>query len=67
MYDKKYSLSDIAEIINHLGDHKVNIESEGQYPVFSYIGKGNNLPIKYDGLVEGIRNCYEAYLCQRNV
>ncbi len=67
VYDEKYSLSDIAEIINHLGPYKVNIESEGQYPVFSYIGKGNSLPIKYDGLVEGIRNCYEAYLCQRNV
>ena len=29
VYDRKYMLSDIAEIINHLGPHKVDIQSEG--------------------------------------
>lgn len=63
VYDRKYTLRDIAEIINHLGDHKVDIESEGQYSMYSYIGKSNNLPIKYDGLVQGIKKVYEKYLC----
>ena len=67
VYNRKYMLSDIAEIINHLGPHKVDIQSEGQYPVFPYIGKANDLPIEYDGLVHGIRKCYEAYLCQRDI
>ena len=67
VYDRKYMLSDIAEIINHLGPHKVDIQSEGQYPVFPYIGKANDLPIEYDGLTNGIRKVYEAYLCQRNI
>ena len=67
VYDRKYMLSDIAEIINHLGPHKVDIQSEGQYPIYPYIGKANDLPIEYDGLTNGIRKVYEAYLCQRNV
>ena len=32
-----------------------------------YVGKANNLPIEYSGLVNGIRKVYETYLCQRNV
>ena len=67
VYDRKYMLSDIAEIINHLGPHKVDIQSEGQYLVHPYIGKANDLPIEYDGLTNGIRKVYEKYLCQRNV
>jgi len=66
VYNRKYMLSDIAEIINHLGPYKVEIQSEGQYPMFPYIGKANNLPIKYDGLAKGIQKVYEKYLCQRN-
>ena len=31
--------------------------------MYSYIGKSNNLPIKYDGLVQGIKKVYEKYLC----
>ena len=67
VYGRKYMLSDIAEIINHLGPYRVDIKSEGQYPIFPYIGKVNDLPIEYDGLSNGIRKVYEAYLCQRNV
>ena len=67
VYNRKYMLSDIAEIINHLGPHKVDIQSEGQYPVQPYTGKANDLPIEYDDLVHGIRKCYEAYLCQRDI
>ena len=67
VYDRKYMLSDIAEMINCLSSYKVDIHSEGQYPVFPYTGKANKLPIEYDGLVNGIRKVYEKYLRQRNV
>ena len=67
VYSQKYMLSDIAKIINRMGDHKVDVIVEGQYPEFSYCGKSHTLPIKYDGLEKGIRECYETYLCQRNV
>jgi hypothetical protein len=67
VYNRKYMLSDIAEIINHLGPYKVEIQSEGQYPMFPYIGKANDLPIEYDGLTKGIQKVYEKYLRQRNV
>ena len=67
VYDRKYMLSDIAEMINCLSSYKVDIQSEGQYPVFPYAGKANKLPIMYDGLANGIRKVYEKYLRQRNV
>ena len=67
VYKRKYMLSDIAEMINRLGSYKVDIQSEGQFSVFPYIGKANDLPIEYDGLVNGIRKVYEKYLRQRNV
>jgi GDP-L-fucose synthase len=67
VYDRKYMLSDIAEIINHLGPHRVEIEFEGEYQEFPYTGKSNDLPIKYDGLEKGIRKVYEEYLRQRNI
>lgn len=66
VYEKKYMLSDIAKIINNLGDHKVEISMQGNYPEFSYCGASNNLSIEYDGLEKGIKDCYE-YFCQRNV
>jgi hypothetical protein len=67
VYKRKYMLSDIAEMINRLGPYKVDIQSEGQFSVFPYIGKANDLPIEYDGLVHGIRKVYEKYLRQRDV
>ena len=67
VYSEKYMLSDIAKMINRMGDHEVDVIMEGQYPEFSYCGKSHTLPIKYDGLEKGIRECYETYLCQRNV
>ena len=67
VYDRKYMLSDIAEMINCLSSYKVDIQSEGQYPVFPYVGKANKLPIMYDGLANGIRKVYEKYLRQRDI
>ena len=62
VYENKVFLSDIAEMINNLSDHRVEITKEGQWPEFSYCGAPNNLPIQYDGLEKGIRDCYESYL-----
>jgi GDP-L-fucose synthase len=66
VYSKKYSLRDIADIINNLDEHKVKITMDGIYSEFSYCGKSNDLPIQYDGLEKGIRDCYE-YFCKRNI
>ena len=62
VYKNKVFLSDIADMINNLSDHRVEITKEGQWPEFSYCGAPNNLPIQYDGLEKGIRDCYESYL-----
>ena len=66
VYPEKYNLNDIAKIINNLDKHSVSIKKEGQYNEFSYCGKSNSLPIKYDGLKKGIKDVYE-YFCQRNI
>jgi GDP-L-fucose synthase len=66
VYSKKYKLSEIASLINNLEDYKVNIDIESKYSEFPYCGSSNNLPIEYEGLEKGIRDCYE-YFCQRNI
>jgi len=61
VYNKKYFLSDIADIINNLSDYKVNriIEKEGLSR--TYIGKSTRLdllklPLK--GLEQGVKEIY---------
>jgi len=61
VYNKKYFLSEIADIINNLSDYKVNkvIEKEGLSK--TYIGKSTrldllNLPLK--GLEQGLKETY---------
>jgi hypothetical protein len=63
-YKEKYLLSDIAEIINSLGKHKVNINIENKEIANSYIGKYelDIYNIKVDGLVSGLEKCYRSYL-----
>jgi hypothetical protein len=63
-YKEKYLLSDIAEIINSLGEHKVNISIENKNMANSYIGNYelDDYNIKVDGLVSGIEKCYQSYL-----
>jgi GDP-L-fucose synthase len=63
-YKEKYLLSDIAEIINSLGKHKVNINIENKEIANSYIGKYelDIYNIKVDGLVSGLEKCYLSYL-----
>lgn len=62
VYNEKYYLSEIAEMINNLDDHKVNIIKQGSYVEYSYCGFPNSIScIEYDGLEKGIRDCYEYY------
>ena len=60
VYKEKYHLSNIADIINNLDTHKVQIECSNNFD-FSYFG--NSMPlevlkIKLVGLEQGIKNTY---------
>jgi UDP-glucose 4-epimerase len=62
VYNEKYYLSEIAEMINNLDGHNVNIIKQGSYVEYPYCGSPNNIScIEYDGLEKGIRDCYEYY------
>jgi len=67
VYKEKYYLSEIAEMINNLDDHKVEIVKQGNYNEFPYCGSPNDIScIKYEGLEKGIKDCYE-YFRQRDI
>jgi nucleoside-diphosphate-sugar epimerase len=57
VYMDKTNLTNIAEIINNLNDHKVDIEL-GINKGNPYIGTWRGLPIKLIGLEKGIKNTY---------
>lgn len=60
-YTKKYKLSDIANIINNLSSHKVNINIENKDFGLNYTGNYellNSLNLKLKGLELGIEECY---------
>ena len=57
-YKEKYSLKEIAEIINSLNEHKVSILSNNNNST-NYIGKFD-LPIPYIGLEKGIKSTYNT-------
>jgi hypothetical protein len=62
VYEKKYYLSEIAEMINNLDDYKVKIIKQGNYNEHPYCGAPNDIScITYDGLEKGIRDCYDYY------
>ena len=61
VYKQKYTLSEIADIINKLSDYKVDISIEQDNFTKHYIGKGTRLdvlPIKWKGLEQGILETY---------
>lgn len=60
-YKEKYSLLDIATIINGLDNYQVPIEIIDNTFSYDYIGKECHLPITYIGLIEGIKNVYAYY------
>ena len=56
-YVKKYSLIDIANIINNLSNYKVSINVHNEGIALPYIGK-TTPPIEFIGLEKGIKNVY---------
>lgn len=61
-YLKKYKLSDIANIINELSSHKVDINIENKIFGPNYTGNGeklNSLGLELKNLEFGIKECYE--------
>jgi UDP-glucose 4-epimerase len=64
-YIKKYKLSDIANIINNLSSHKVDINIEDETYGTNYTGNGlmlNQLNINLKGLELGIKECYNTQI-----
>jgi nucleoside-diphosphate-sugar epimerase len=60
-YSEKYTLLDIATIINTLDSYRVPIQIMDHTDGYDYIGKSHELPINYVGLVNGIKNIYNYY------
>ena len=60
-----HSLLDIANIINNLSDHKVEIKVNGEKGK-KYIGDWNPLNIKWKGLKPGIKETYKKLLNETN-
>ena len=62
VYEEKKYLTDIADVVNNLNDHSVDIivENEGFDPPYSTTSK--LIDVEYIGLEQGIRECYENYL-----
>ena len=57
VYKQKYSLLQVAEIINQLSEYKVEIINKEVYNTIDYIGEAN-LPINTIGLEKGIQKTY---------
>lgn len=64
VYNKKYKLSNIANIINNLDNHKVDINVENKNLGLSYTGCSkslSNLNLNLKGIEIGIREIYDRY------
>jgi nucleoside-diphosphate-sugar epimerase len=57
-YKEKYKLSDIANLINNLSDHKVPVEINSEGIASSYTGDYTDLGIKFIGLESAIKTIY---------
>jgi nucleoside-diphosphate-sugar epimerase len=60
-YLEKYSLTQIADIINSLGNHKVNIIVENEGLSSDYYSSHPIMPFKLIGLEKGIKNIYQIF------
>lgn len=58
-YEDHYSLFEIANKINSLGDHKVDIKLLDEYEDISYTGCGDLINLSYIGLDKGIKQVYQ--------
>ena len=62
VYENKYKLSDIANIINNLSNYKVDINILNKNFGSSYCGKNIDLGLAFDGLEYGIEEIYRIIL-----
>jgi GDP-L-fucose synthase len=62
VYETKYKLSDIANIINNLSDHKVDVNITNSDLGLSYSGWYYDSKIDFIGLDSGIKKVYESLL-----
>ena len=61
-YKQKYTLSNIADIINNQGQYKVPVIIENKNKLEFYCGESHNMPIKTTGLEWGIYTVYNSLL-----
>jgi dTDP-4-dehydrorhamnose reductase len=59
-YNKSYTLTEIANYINTLGNHQSHIEVKNEGLAQNYVGNFKNLSIDFVGLQEGIREVYNT-------
>jgi nucleoside-diphosphate-sugar epimerase len=64
-YLEKYTLTQIAEIINSLGDYKVNIVVENEDEGNDYCGSHPIMPFPLIGLEQGIKEVYNILKQQK--
>ena len=65
VYDDKYKLSDIANMINNLSNYKVDVDILDKNFGLSYCGKSIDLGLNFDGLEHGIKELYSIILKER--
>lgn len=63
-YKQKYTLTNIADIINSLGEHQVPVKIEVPNKLEFYCGDSNLPPINTVGLEEGIAQTCRFMLTQ---
>ena len=63
VYEEKKYLTDIADVVNHLDNHSVDVIVENEGFDSPYTINAKPTDIKYIGLEKGIQECYEDYLC----
>lgn len=64
-YDTSSYLMEIAEFINTLGSHTVDIKQNFPPTFMEYIGQMTPIGVDFIGLTKGITNVYNALLCKK--
>lgn len=63
-YEQKYTLKNIADIINNLDQHKVPIRILEKKQLEFYCGEATDIPVELIGLKQGIKEVYSKLLNQ---
>lgn len=64
-YNTRVYLSEIADKINNLSNHKVAVNITNESSADNYIGTNTPIDVKFMGLDVGIKSVYEKLLCKR--